>query len=94
MRWSPPARAWPAERFRRIAPQSCLPTARQGWWGAAHAGWKGALGGVIESVVRAVEAQGARRERIVAAVGPLHRPGVLRSGRRLRRPIRGRSSGV
>ena len=38
--------------------------------GAAHAGWKGALGGVIESAVRAMEAQGARRERIVAAVGP------------------------
>jgi YfiH family protein len=38
--------------------------------GAAHAGWKGALGGVIESTVRAMEAKGARRERIVAAVGP------------------------
>jgi hypothetical protein len=38
--------------------------------GAAHAGWKGALGGVIESAVRAMEAQGARRERILAAVGP------------------------
>jgi YfiH family protein len=38
--------------------------------GAAHAGWKGALGGVIESAVRAMEAQGARRGRIVAAVGP------------------------
>jgi YfiH family protein len=38
--------------------------------GAAHAGWKGALGGVVEAAVRAMEAQGARRERIVAAVGP------------------------
>lgn len=38
--------------------------------GAAHAGWKGALGGVVEAAVAAMEAKGARRERIVAAVGP------------------------
>ncbi len=38
--------------------------------GAAHAGWKGALGGVLEAVVEAMAAMGARRERIVAAVGP------------------------
>jgi YfiH family protein len=37
---------------------------------AAHAGWKGALGGIVESTVRAMEARGARRERMVAAVGP------------------------
>ena len=37
---------------------------------AAHAGWRGALGGVIEATVAAMESQGARRERIVAAVGP------------------------
>ena len=38
--------------------------------GAAHAGWKGALGGVIEADVAAMEALGADRERIAAAVGP------------------------
>ena len=38
--------------------------------GAAHAGWKGALGGMVKSAVQAMEAQGARRERIVAAIGP------------------------
>ena len=38
--------------------------------GAAHAGWKGALGGVLEAVVDAMTVLGARRERIVAAVGP------------------------
>ena len=38
--------------------------------GAAHAGWKGALGGVTDSTLAAMEALGARRERIVAAVGP------------------------
>ncbi|MGN6356012.1 MAG: peptidoglycan editing factor PgeF [Novosphingobium sp.] len=38
--------------------------------GAAHAGWKGALGGVIDSTVAAMEALGARPERIAAAIGP------------------------
>lgn len=38
--------------------------------GAAHAGWKGALGGVCESAVAAMEALGAVRGRIVAAIGP------------------------
>ncbi len=37
---------------------------------SAHAGWKGALDGVIGSVVAAMEAEGADRRRIVAAVGP------------------------
>lgn len=38
--------------------------------GAAHAGWRGALGGVIENTVGAMVSLGARRERIVAAIGP------------------------
>ncbi|MBC2664665.1 peptidoglycan editing factor PgeF [Novosphingobium flavum] len=38
--------------------------------GAAHAGWKGAFTGVAESTVAAMEALGARRERIAAAIGP------------------------
>jgi YfiH family protein len=38
--------------------------------GAAHAGWGGAIAGVTESVVSAMERLGARRERIVAAIGP------------------------
>jgi YfiH family protein len=37
---------------------------------SAHAGWKGALGGVVAATVEAMLAKGARRERIVAAVGP------------------------
>lgn len=37
---------------------------------AAHAGWKGALGGVLESTIAAMEAHGARRSRIVAVLGP------------------------
>jgi hypothetical protein len=38
--------------------------------GAAHAGWKGALGGVLEATIAAMEALGARKERIAAAIGP------------------------
>ena len=38
--------------------------------GAVHAGWKGALGGVIEATVAAMEELGAERRRTVAAIGP------------------------
>jgi YfiH family protein len=38
--------------------------------GAAHAGWKGALGGVLEATVAAMESLGANKDRIVAAIGP------------------------
>ena len=38
--------------------------------GAAHAGWRGALSGVIEATVAAMERLGARRARIAAALGP------------------------
>ncbi|WP_295558083.1 peptidoglycan editing factor PgeF [uncultured Hyphomicrobium sp.] len=38
--------------------------------GAAHAGWRGALGGVLEATVAAMEGLGADRTRIFAALGP------------------------
>lgn len=38
--------------------------------GAAHAGWKGALAGVTDSAIAAMESLGAERRRISAAVGP------------------------
>ncbi|WP_229658592.1 peptidoglycan editing factor PgeF [Tsuneonella deserti] len=38
--------------------------------GAAHAGWRGAESGIIEATVAAMEALGARRDAIAAAVGP------------------------
>lgn len=38
--------------------------------GAAHAGWKGALDGVLEATIAALEAKGARLERLRAAIGP------------------------
>lgn len=38
--------------------------------GAAHAGWRGALDGVLEATVEAMEALGAKRENICAVIGP------------------------
>jgi YfiH family protein len=38
--------------------------------GAAHAGWKVATGGIAPKTIAAMEALGARRERIVAVIGP------------------------
>ena len=47
-----------------------LADAQAGVVAAVHAGWKGALGGVVDSAVAAMEALGARPARIVAVVGP------------------------
>jgi len=44
--------------------------ARAGVAAAAHAGWRGALGGVVASTVAAMVEQGADPARMVAAVGP------------------------
>ncbi|MCB2117323.1 MAG: laccase domain-containing protein, partial [Rhodobacteraceae bacterium] len=44
--------------------------AEAGVVGAAHAGWRGALGGVLEATVSAMEALGADRGRIAAIIGP------------------------
>lgn len=48
--------------------------------GAAHAGWKGALGGVVEATVAAMERLGARPERLVAVVGPCIGPASYEVG--------------
>lgn len=37
---------------------------------AAHAGWRGAQGGVIEATIEAMESRGAKSARVVAAIGP------------------------
>lgn len=47
-----------------------LADAESGVIGAAHAGWKGALGGVVDATIAAMEKLGARRERLKVAVGP------------------------
>ncbi len=41
--------------------------------GAAHAGWKGALTGVLEAAIAAMEKLGAERNGMIAAIGPLIR---------------------
>ena len=47
-----------------------LADAGAGVVGAAHAGWRGALAGVTDSAIEAMERIGARRSRIAAAIGP------------------------
>lgn len=47
-----------------------LADAEAGVVGAAHAGWRGAHGGVLEAVVGEMVGLGAERERIAAAIGP------------------------
>lgn len=39
--------------------------------GAAHSGWKGAIGGVLEATIAAMEARGAHRKRMIVALGPM-----------------------
>jgi YfiH family protein len=41
--------------------------------GAVHAGWRGALAGVVEAAVDAMERLGAERQQIRAAIGPMIR---------------------
>ncbi len=57
-----------------ILAADCAPVlfadAAAGVIGAAHAGWRGALYGVCTATLAAMEALGARRERIAAAIGP------------------------
>jgi polyphenol oxidase len=48
--------------------------------GAAHAGWKGALTGIVEATVAAMERLGARRDAIAAALGPCIAPASYEVG--------------
>ena len=77
--WSerPQADAMVTDRPRMglcILTADCTPVlfadAEAGVIGAAHAGWKGALGGVLEATVTAMTNLGAERSRIHAAIGP------------------------
>lgn len=52
--------------------------------GAAHAGWKGALGGVLEAALARMEALGAARGRTVAVLGPCIRQPSYEVGTELR----------
>jgi YfiH family protein len=57
-----------------ILTADCVPLlfadTRAGVIGAAHAGWRGAVSGVIENTVAAMEKLGTMRSRIHAAIGP------------------------
>jgi len=57
-----------------ILTADCVPVlladAEAGVVGAAHAGWRGALGGVLAATVEAMIGLGAEPERIVAGIGP------------------------
>jgi purine-nucleoside/S-methyl-5'-thioadenosine phosphorylase / adenosine deaminase len=52
---------------------------------AAHAGWKGALAGIVAATVAAMEAMGASAEGIVACVGPSIQQPSYEVGAELRR---------
>jgi YfiH family protein len=73
----PPADALVTDRrglLLAIVTADCAPVLladrEAGVVGAAHAGWRGAAAGVIGNTVAAMEAVGARRAAIAAAVGP------------------------
>ena len=57
-----------------ILTADCLPVLfadnETGVIGAAHAGWKGALNGILESTVAAMQGLGAKRSDITAVIGP------------------------
>lgn len=57
-----------------ILTADCVPVlladVRAGVVAAAHAGWKGALAGITDNSIAAMEALGADRDHIVAAIGP------------------------
>ncbi|PHQ63575.1 MAG: polyphenol oxidase [Sphingobium sp.] len=57
-----------------ILTADCVPVlfadAAAGVIGAAHAGWKGAISGVTDATIAAMEGLGARRDRMVCAIGP------------------------
>ncbi|MCD6035866.1 MAG: hypothetical protein K0R63_1607 [Rickettsiales bacterium] len=57
-----------------ILTADCVPVlfscSRRSVIGAAHAGWKGAVSGVLENTVQAMERLGAKRNSIHATVGP------------------------
>lgn len=83
----PPARAPQADGIVASRPgialgvltADCAPVlladAEAGVIGAAHAGWRGAVGGILEATARAMEKLGARLSSTVAVVGPcIHQP--------------------
>ena len=67
-----------------ILTADCVPVlfadSKAGVIGAAHAGWRGALGGVLEATVRAMAALGADPARIRSGLGPAIAPASYEVG--------------
>jgi len=67
-----------------ILTADCAPVlfadAEAGVIGAAHAGWKGALAGITDATIAAMEKLGAKRARIAAAIGPTIGPASYEVG--------------
>jgi len=78
-----------------IVTADCAPVlfadAAAGVIGAAHAGWRGAVAGVLEATIEAMLALGARRGRILAAIGPCIRQPSYEVGPDLRDAVIGRA---
>lgn len=55
--------------------------------GAAHAGWKGAIGGVVEATIDAMEKLGAKASDISAAIGPCIGPASYEVGDAFKAPF-------
>ena len=70
MPWSPTAPVWGWASSRPIAPRFCSLISSAGIVGATHAGWRGAVAGVLEATISAMITLGSAPERITAAVGP------------------------
>ena len=90
-----PTPSSPARRGSRsacpppTAGRCCLPTPRRGVIGAAHAGWRGALTGVIEATVAAMEKLGAERSPHRGGARPHHPAAELRGRAGIRRALPG-----
>jgi YfiH family protein len=60
--------------------------------GAAHAGWRGAVAGVLEATLAAMLALGARAEQVVAAIGPCIGPASYEVAADLREAVLARAA--
>jgi hypothetical protein len=80
-----------------IVTGDCAPVlfadARAGVIGAAHAGWRGALAGIIEATIAAMERLGATRKSIAAAIGPCIAQPSYEVGADLRDAVLARDAG-
>lgn len=97
----PPARAPRADGLVTRTPgialgvltADCAPVlladAAAGVIGAAHAGWRGAIGGIVEATARAMEALGAKLAATVAVVGPCIQQASYEVGAEMRDAVLG-----